>query len=39
MLDTDARTLGQRVAYARRELVALCEREERRQEPTGGVDG
>lgn len=39
MLDTDARTLGQRVAYARRELAALCEREDRGQKPKGGLDG
>jgi RNA polymerase sigma-70 factor (ECF subfamily) len=35
MLDTDARTLGQRVAYARRELRALLERDERRAREKG----
>jgi len=35
MLDTDARTLGQRVAYARRELAAMLEREQR-AERSGG---
>ncbi len=29
MLEVDARTLGQRVAYARRELLAMLEREDR----------
>lgn len=36
MLDTDARTLGQRVAYARRELLALFERDEKPARPQGG---
>jgi RNA polymerase sigma-70 factor (ECF subfamily) len=35
MLDVDARTLGQRVAYARRELLTMVEREQR-AERSGG---
>ena len=37
MLDTDARTLGQRVAYARRELLAMVERDALRAREKGGV--
>lgn len=36
LLETDARTLGQRVAYARRELLALCERAEPRSAKGAG---
>jgi RNA polymerase sigma-70 factor, ECF subfamily len=36
MLDTDARTLGQRVAYARRELLAMYEREALQARARGG---
>lgn len=36
MLDTDARTLGQRVAYARRELLAMYQRDDLRLQHQGG---
>jgi RNA polymerase sigma-70 factor, ECF subfamily len=35
LLQTDARTLGQRVASAKRELGAMFERDERREQKTG----
>jgi DNA-directed RNA polymerase specialized sigma24 family protein len=36
LLDTDARTLGQRVACAKRELAAMFERDARRARKPGG---
>jgi RNA polymerase sigma-70 factor (ECF subfamily) len=36
MLDTDARTLGQRVAHARRELAVMYQREQLRAQAKGG---